>query len=329
MRLSATAAPLYAGLDFEETTPMGHAHDVAQDLLTGQALPGSTRSTRPPLPRGAKIELSARCDLGCFFCACHRRPRHASDMDWTLFTRLAKDLRTAGVERLGLFYVGESFLCDWLPEAVRYAKSVCDFRHVFLTTNGVSATRDRVQACMAAGLDSLKFALNWADARQFERIASGTSADFKRVVENVKAARCARDDVHHETGHRCALYASSLSYDDAQGERMRELLQDIERYVDHHYWLPLFGHWGPGPRLVDRPVPVKPLPCAALFTEAHITWDGRLSACSLDGSSRFHMADLRRMSFEDAWASPAFQHLRARHLAGDVKDTPCRHCVAY
>jgi radical SAM protein with 4Fe4S-binding SPASM domain len=251
-------------------------------------------------------------------------------MDWTLFTRLAKELRTAGVERLGLFYVGESFLCEWLPEAVRYAKRVCNYPYVFLATNGVTATGDRVQACMAAGLDSLKFSLNWADAGQFERLTSGTAADFACVLNNVKAARSARDHVEHETGHRCSLYASSLSYDAAQGERARDVLQDIKRYVDHHYWQPLFGHWGlPGPRLAGRPVPVKPLPCWALFTEAHITWDGKLSACSLDASQRFHMADLRQTSFEDAWMSPAFQHLRACHLAGDVKDTACQQCVAY
>jgi radical SAM protein with 4Fe4S-binding SPASM domain len=309
---------------------MGHSDNIAQRLAAVRELPGSAQSTRPPLPKSAKLELTSRCNLGCFFCASHQRPRDLSDMDWTLFTRLARELRTAGVEQLGLFYIGESFLCDWLPEAVRYAKRVCNFPYVFLTTNGVAATRDRVQACMAAGLDSLKFALNWADARQFERVTAGSGPEFQQALDNVKAARSAREHVQHESGHRCSLYASSLSYDEAQGERMREVLQNIKRYVDQHYWLPLFGHCGlPGPRLAGRPLPVKPLPCWGLFTEAHITWDGRLSACSLDASQRFHMADLRKTSFEQAWSSPAFQQLRTCHLAGSVTDTACQHCIAY
>ena len=309
---------------------MGHADNIAQRLAATRELPGSARSTLPPLPKSAKIELTARCNLSCFFCAAHQRPRHSSDMDWGLYTRVARELREAGVEQLGLFYVGESFLCEWLPDAVRFAKRVCNYPYVFLTTNGVSATRERVQACMAAGLDSLKFAFNWAEGRQFERITTGDASDFERVLENVKAARSARDHVQHESGHRCSLYASSLSYDEAQSERMREVLQQVKRYVDHHYWLPLFGHWGlPGPRLAGRPVPVKALPCWGLFTEAHITWDGKLSACSLDASQRFHMADLRRTSFEDAWMSPAFQQLRTHHLAGNVRGTACQHCIAY
>jgi iron-sulfur cluster protein len=251
-------------------------------------------------------------------------------MDWTLFTRLAGELREAGVEQLGLFYIGESFLCDWLPEAVRYAKRACGYPYVFLTTNGVAASRERIEACMSAGLDSLKFALNWADGRQFERVTGVCGVEHETVLENIKAARSARDHVQHQTGHRCSLYSSSLSYDDAQPERMRELLLRIEGYVDQHYWLPLVGHWGlPGPRLAGRPVPVKPLPCWGLFTEAHVTWDGRLSACSLDASQRFHVADLNTTSFLEAWESPAFQQLRSAHLAGNVKETVCHHCLAY
>jgi radical SAM protein with 4Fe4S-binding SPASM domain len=304
--------------------------NITQRLAAIHELPGSARSARPPTPRSAKLELTSRCDLGCFFCASHRRLRHHADMEWTLFTRLAGELREAGVEQLGLFYIGESFLCDWLPHAVRYAKHVCGYPYVFLTTNGLAASSERVAACMAAGLDSLKFALNWADARQFERLTGATAAAYETVLENVKAARSARDHVEHETGHRCSLYASSLSYDDAQPERMREMLQRIKACVDQHYWLPLFGHWGlPGPRLAGRPVPVKPLPCWALFTEAHITSDGKLSACSLDASQRFHMGDLTTTSFLEAWKSAAFQQLRTAHLAGNVKETPCQHCIAY
>ena len=67
-------------------------------------------------------------------------------MDWALFTRVAGELREAGVEQLGLFYIGESFLCDWLPEAVRYAKRACGYPYVFLTTNGVAASRERIEA---------------------------------------------------------------------------------------------------------------------------------------------------------------------------------------
>ena len=251
-------------------------------------------------------------------------------MSQAMYARLVDELRMVGVEQLGLFYIGESMLCEWLPEAIRYAKEVAHFPYVFLTTNGLSATPDRLRACMAAGLDSIKFAFNWSDEHQFQRVTGVPAVEYDRALENLKSARWIRDDVEHETGHRCSLYASSLLYDGEQSHRVQEMLQGIEKCVDHHYWLPLFGHCGlPGPQLAGRPVPVKNLPCWGLFTEAHITVDGKLSACSLDASSRFHMGDLREMSFIEAWHSSAFQALRSRHLDGNVKGTACQSCIAY
>lgn len=287
------------------------------------------RSVIPPGPRSAKIELTARCDLGCYFCASHTRPRAKADMAPELYRRLARELRDAGVEQLGLFYIGESFLCDGLADAIRYAKQECGFPYVFLTTNGLAATPERVRECMRAGLDSLKFAFNWASGEQFEHITGGAALDHAQVLRNLQAARSVREDVRHETGHRCAVYASSLCYEDDQRSRMAPVLGEIGPCVDEHYWLPLLGHAGTPGADTGRPVPVKPLPCGPLFTEAHITWDGHLCACSLDASPRFHMGDLNAVPFKTAWHSPEFQRLRAAHLAGDVRGTVCSQCIAY
>ena len=107
---------------------------ISQRVEVATRLTDKMRSARPPFPRSAKIELVPRCDLDCFFCASHKHPRTAADMSQESFQRIAVQLRRLGVEELGLFYIGESFLCDWLPDAVRYAKDVCRFPYVFLTT---------------------------------------------------------------------------------------------------------------------------------------------------------------------------------------------------
>jgi radical SAM protein with 4Fe4S-binding SPASM domain len=312
------------------TAAPARAPSITERVDKVRALDPSSRSVTPPVPRSAKIELTSSCDMHCYFCASHKHPRPSGEMSQALYTRIVDELRMVGVEQLGLFYIGESMLCDWLPEAIRYAKHVCRFPYVFLTTNGLSATPERLRACMAAKLDSIKFAFNWSGASEFERVTGLPGTEYDLVLANLKAARSVRDDVQHETGHRCALYASTVRYDEGQPERMRATLQQIESCVDQHYWLPLLGHCGlPSPKAQGRPVPVKDLPCWALFSEAHITSDGKLSACSLDASSRFHMGDLEKTSFVAAWHSPAFRELRARHLEHNVKGTACQSCVAY
>jgi len=79
------------------------------------------------------------------------------------------------------FYLGESLLLDWLPDAVKAAKDE-GFPYVFITTNGSLAKPDKVRACMEAGLDSMKFSLNYADEEQFTQIARVRGAYWGDII---------------------------------------------------------------------------------------------------------------------------------------------------
>ena len=314
-------------------------HSITARVDRVASLASEYRSPVPPAPKSVKIELTGRCDFQCYFCASHTRPRERSDMAWELYTRRVRELRELGVEQLGVFYLGESFLCDWLADAIRYAKREGGYPYVFLTTNGRLATAARVRECMLAGLDSLKFAVNCCGPGQLKAVARVEPEEFHVIVQNIHDARRVRDEIERETGHRCGLYASSLLYDEAQRSRMKPALLDILPCVDEHYWLPLYGYPGSAatatasrhaPEAPDHAeIKLKPLPCWPLFKEGHITWDGRLSACCLDHAARFHMGNLDETPFPEAWHGPAFQLLREAHLRQDVRGTVCEKCIAY
>ena len=51
-------------------------------------MPPEYRTACPPCPRSVKIELTARCDFKCFFCATGFRLRERGDMDPALLFRL-------------------------------------------------------------------------------------------------------------------------------------------------------------------------------------------------------------------------------------------------
>jgi radical SAM protein with 4Fe4S-binding SPASM domain len=112
--------------------------------------------------------------------------------------------------------------------------------------------------------------------------------------------------------------------------------------VDEHYWLPLYSMGSLAAQREEelgyRPVAGnqgrlgalrEPLPCWSLFTEGHITYDGKLSACCFDAGDRWIMADLNQATFMEGWNSADFQALRQAHLARDVRGTICESCVAY
>ena len=87
-----------------------------------------------PAPKSVKIELTANCNYKCSFCVKSLRADNG-EMDRKFYSRIIREMRDSGVEELGVFYIGESFTCKWLPEAIAEAKSV-GFPYVFLTTNG-------------------------------------------------------------------------------------------------------------------------------------------------------------------------------------------------
>ena len=305
-------------------------------------IPEPYRTDTPPCPRSVKIELTARCNFGCTFCGRSYRLRDQGDMDRGLFERVLRDMRAAGVEEIGLFYLGESFLCPWLEDAIAFAKQECGYPYVFLTTNGSLSTPKRLEACFRNGLDSLKFSFNYADAGQFRQIARVKPALFDAMKTNIKGARAVRDQVAAETGRRCGLYASYIEYDGDQGARMRAAVDEITAYVDEVYALPLYNQadfvtkaerelgWKPIAGNRGRVGALRePLPCWAVFTEGHITFDGKLSACCFDHDGRFHMGDLNTTPFMQAWQSATFRGLRAAHLKKDVTGTVCAQCVAY
>ncbi len=303
-------------------------------------IPERYRTPKPPCPKSCKIELTAKCNFKCTFCATGFRLREKKDMDWNFFKRVVREMRHEGVEELGLFYLGESFLSEMLPAAIAYAKEV-GYPYIFLTTNGSLATPDKVEACMKAGLNSLKFSFNYADHDQFGEITQVHPKNFDLMKYNMKMAYKIRDRGDYD----CGIYASSIHYADDQQEKMEAAVNEILPYVDEHYWLPMYGYlnplYGEGQNANDNGKKVTagnqgrlgalrhPLPCWTLFTEAHITHDGKLAGCSFDHDNRFNMGDLNEMGFMEAWGSKPFQELRAANLKGDVTGTACGKCIAY
>jgi len=120
------------------------------------------------------------------------------------------------------------------------------------------------------------------------------------------------------------------------------LRERVIPWVDQHYWLPLYSM---GAFATEREAELgyrptagnqgrigalrEPLPCWSVFTEGHVSADGKLSACCFDATDNWIMGDLTRQSFMDAWNAPEFVRLRTAHLNKDVRGTACEHCVAY
>lgn len=305
-----------------------------------------------PPPKSVKIELTARCNLRCKYCAVRTRTgKIAPDMDFEFFRRITEDMRLSGVEEIGLFYLGESFVApDLLLKACRWVSKELKFPWVFLTSNAVDAYPSIVEDLFTAGLHSLKWSVNSFSLEQFSNMCGGSAEQWQRHKNHIEGAWKARNRGNYDT----ILSASSIQYNDEQSSQMCDFLMEyVVPYVDKHYWLPMYsmsmyrekvhkdtgyissignmGRIDEDTRLPNR----SPLPCWAAFTEGHVRADGGLSACCFGADSRFDMGKLDGTNFMREWNSPKFVALRKAHLQtiedgpGALENTPCRVCVAW
>lgn len=304
-------------------------------------IPPEFMKARVPAPKSVKIEISPRCNYRCGFCALRNREVQPKwDMDFELFKRVTREMREAGVQEIGVFYLGESFMNPrLLVDCIRHTKQELGFPYVFLTSNASMAFPEAVEECMKAGLDSLKWSCNAADEEQFEKVMGVSGKLFHRSLENLKAAW----ELRQAKGYKTGLYASSIKYDGEQFDKMEKLLDEkVRPYVDTHYWLPLYS-MGAFATLREEELGYRPtagnqgrlgalrepLPCWSAFTEGHVTAEGKLSACCFDANSNWTMGDLTKQSFMEAWNSETFVKLREAHLRRDVCGTVCEKCIAY
>jgi organic radical activating enzyme len=304
-------------------------------------IPSEYMSTWCPPPMCLKISISSFCNHRCRYCALGSI-KQRGQLSKQTYSRIVDEAAEMGVKELGVFFMGEPTACDWIGEAVAIAKTRIPY--VFMTSNGtLPLAVSRYEECMKAGLDSLKFSLNYSDAWQYTMITRCDAKGFHDLIDHIKQTRELRDHL----GAPTKLWASSVYYDGEQQKRMTQVIAEVEPYLDGAvYFLPLysFGGWTSHRtrELGFKPTPGnqgrvgalrEPLPCWTCFTAAHVgvTADNRpyLTACCFDAEAQCEIADLSQVSLKEAWNAVAFQDLRAAHLRKDVRGTMCEDCLVY
>jgi pyruvate-formate lyase-activating enzyme len=291
---------------------------IVERVAETTRIPKEQLSEKPPFPNKMKIELTARCDLKCYFCSLTYKPRDKGDIKKEQIERVIDEAKELGVRDLGMFWLGESVLVPELPDYVAYAKKV-GIEYVFITTNGRMANKARMSRLIDSGVDSIKFSFN-APTRETYKEVTGVDA-FDQVVEHIRSTSAVRGD-----RKKPKLYASTTYHPDRpQDFQISRAL--VEPYVDQHYPLPLYGVQRSDER--DARKLSDMLPCWSLFTEPHISFEGNMSACFCDHDPRLFMGNVFESGLLGAWHSEKFVELRRKHLAGDAKDSPCSTCIAY
>jgi len=280
-----------------------------------------------PFPKNALVEVTNACNHACLFCHNPFMRRRPGVLDKEVFARFMREAVGLGLEEAGLYSTGEPFVVKDIENYVALAKEA-GVRRVYMTTNGSLASRDRVAACVRAGLDSIKFSVNAAD-RESYRLTHGRD-DFEKVVQNIA-------EIHAwKTAEGIALQMLGsfvhTRLTESEIERHKELFAP---YLEDIAYVPAASQGGRTGELIRNISPVPQLtpkgrikPCAMLWNRIHLTCEGFLSACCVDYEHDLTYADYAAGEpLAVSWNNEIMQKLRQRHMERDLEGTVCMNCL--
>lgn len=274
------------------------------------------------------VEVTNRCNHACIFCA-HRKMNSkylsGGGIDPLLLKRILGEAYEMGVRRVGLYTTGEMFLCKNIATHVRNAKEL-GFTYIYADTNGALATKENMRKVLLAGLDSIKFSIN-AGTRETYRYIHGKD-DFEKVMKNLVDCYALREELGLSFKIMVSFVVTSKSEDEVEDFR-----QLIAPYIDELCIIGARITFAQDPEVLSELTPVKYEPysplsfCTPLFNRIHVTYDGFLTACCVDFNHDLLVADLKKVSLQEAWNCENMTRLRERHLNKDLEGTMCYNCL--
>lgn len=281
-------------------------------------------SLAPPFPKtNFLMEVSNACNHDCIFCAHQKMQRKVGRIDKTLAFDILQQAYDLGTREVGFYATGEPFIVKDLADYIAEAKRI-GYTYVYLTSNGVLATPDRIREVISAGLDSIKFSINAPDRKLYEFIHGHD--DFDKVLDNLKFLYEYRksisgnfkiyvtgiltkytenmiDDYHILFDHLCDQVVFKYVYN--QGGYMPEIEKYLRCKSD----------------TADR------RRCNLPFDAISVTYEGYLSVENADYEDMLIVADLNKTSLKDGWYGEKMTEIRRRFLEDDLCGTLCDGCV--
>lgn len=296
-----------------------------------QSLEVKNLADHADFPKNALVELTNSCNHACLFCKNPDQARHAQKINLKIYEKFIAEASYNGLKEVGLYATGEPFMLKDLDEYIRIAKRY-KVKRVYITTNGVLATLDRVKQCIDAGLDSIKFSINAANKSDYKKIHGYD--DFDTVNRNVREiyqyknsnnlsiqllGSCvlvpALRDTKEQHYNIFSDYFEDISYNiaDSQGGQAFELPFPVDLTA------PIFGD------VKEKPIQTKP--CQMPWNRIHLTAEGYISACCVDYNLDLIMGDLNNKSLLEIWNGETAKVLRTKHMVDRLEGLLCDQCM--
>jgi len=276
-------------------------------------------------PKDMLVEITNRCNYRCNFCEHSKMKPHFGEIDPVFLRDIFKQVYSMGINRVGLYTVGEMFLCKELLTHIRNAKKI-GFDYVYSDTNGALANKNNLKNVIEAGLDSIKFSINAGTPQTYKNIHG--SDKFKTVIDNLRSCYELKQKINPDF----KLMVSYVITKENENE-VALLKEMVAPYVDsfESHFISVKNNSANDPRrdlIPEGRAVLRSIPCSMVFNRIHVTFDGYLTACCQDFNRDLLLADLKIMSLKDAWESDIALELRKAHSKHKLDGFLCANCFS-
>ena len=279
------------------------------------------------LPKNMTIEVTNQCNLRCVMCYNKSMKRKKGFMEYALYKRIIDNAIDIGIEKVGLYTIGESFLHPRIFQFINYAKRR-GMEYVYITTNGQALKDQDIRAMFISGLDSIKFSIDAGNKKTYEALKPGAS--WQRLVTTIKKVNLMRD----ATQSKMKIYASYIV--------MKDNIDDITSYrntfdhlidetlytmVENQGTLVNTDRYDLGGIIEDTSAVRRH--CALPWERFIVTYEGCLTICCTDFENIMLYGDIHREKLEKAWNNDQMRGYRCAHRDFSFENMPmCRNCDA-
>lgn len=182
------------------------------------------------LPKRIMVEVSNICNCCCIFCSNSKSKRKKQIIDKEVALKAIYEGKELGISEISFHGMGEPLLCKQLVDYIRLSKEL-NYQYIYIDTNGIQATPERIIPIIDAGLNSIKFSISASNPDTFKKV-QGTN-DYTKVINNLKLiANYKRENKIHL---KIFVDFVETNYNIGEFEDLKEQIRD---YVDEIWFSP-------------------------------------------------------------------------------------------
>lgn len=292
-------------------------------LKTVELSPVQVKETRP---QASLIEITNACNLNCVMCNTKMSKRPIGLIEPRVFEKILHELKSVGIESVGLHTVGETFMYKNLSELIKIAAR--NQFHVWISTNGQFPEKiEELYRHFPKVANVYRFSIDGATRATYEGIRRGASFDkLIQSLEGISKINQGKKDYAIDLSINSILSMTNIY-------EIPLFFKAYEKYCwpekitfsavdglspDTAYFKKEFNF----PGLVSSKIP-----CRMPFKNIFFTYGGKATLCCRDYEEELVVGDISEVSILDLWNSSAAEVIRDKHqhpLKMNIR--ACRMC---